>query len=50
LAKKLKELGKKYVGGIAVKENAVWYYNCSQDYEYIPGKLNKDWKKMEELF
>lgn len=50
LAKKLKELGKKFVGGIAVKENGVWYYNCSENYEYTPGKLNKDWKTMEDVF
>jgi type III restriction enzyme len=50
LAEKLKEFGKKFVGGIAIKENAVWYYNDSSDYEYIPRKLNKDWKLFETLF
>jgi len=50
LSIKLKELGKSYVGGIAVFENGVWYYNCSEEYDYAPGKLNKDWKRFEELF
>ena len=49
LAKKLKELGKKYVGGIVVKENGIWYYNDSENYKYIPGKLDKNWKKFEDL-
>ena len=47
---KLKELGKQYVGGIVVKENNVWHYNNSEEYDYYTGKLNKDWKKFEELF
>ena len=50
LAKKLKELGKKYIGGIAIKENGVWYHNDSEDYKYVPGKLDKNWKKIEDLF
>ena len=50
LAKKLKELGKKFIGGIAVFENGIWNYNCSENYEYTKGKMNKDWKKMEEVF
>ena len=49
LAKKLKEFGKKYVGGIVVKENGIWYYNDSENYKYIPGKLDKNWKKFEDL-
>jgi type III restriction enzyme len=52
LSKKLKELGKKYVGGIVVFENGVWYYNYSENYSYIKGKVgeNKNWKLFEELF
>jgi type III restriction enzyme len=50
LSLKLKDLGKNYIGGIAVFENGVWYYNNSEDYDYAPGKLNKDWKKFEDLF
>lgn len=50
LSIKLKELGKNYVGGIAVFENGVWYYNNSEEYDYAPGRLNKDWKRFEELF
>ena len=47
---KLKELGKQYVGGIVVKENNVWHYNNSEEYDYYPGKLNKNWKKFEDIF
>ncbi len=50
LAKKLKQLGKTYVGGIAVFENGVWYYNCSENYAYAPGKLGKNWMLLENLF
>jgi type III restriction enzyme len=50
LAEKLKDLGKKYVGGIAVKEGGIWHYNDSKDYKYIPGKLDKSWRKLEDLF
>jgi type III restriction enzyme len=50
LAIKLKELGRGYVGGIAVWENGVWNYNDSENYDYAPGRLNKDWKKLEDLF
>ncbi len=50
LAVKIKELGAKFVGGIVVKENGIWYYNNAKEYEYIPGRLNKNWKKMEDLF
>ena len=46
---KLKELGDKYVGGIVVLENGVWYYNSSEEYDYFPGKLNENWKRFEEL-
>lgn len=50
LSIKLKGLGKNYVGGIAVFENGVWYHNNSEEYDYAPGRLNKDWKRFEELF
>lgn len=49
LAKKLKELGKDYIGGIAIFENGTWYYNDNQDYQYTVGNLD-GWKKMEALF
>lgn len=47
---KLRKMGKNYIGGIAVFENGVWNYNESEDYDYYPGKMNKDWKKFESLF
>ncbi len=50
LSIKLKDLGKNYIGGIAVFENGVWYYSNSEEYDYAPGRLNKDWKKFEDLF
>jgi len=50
LSIRLKELGKNCIGGIVVFENGIWYYNYSEDYDYAPGKLNKDWKKFEDLF
>lgn len=50
LSKKLKELGSDYVGGIVVREGAVWHYNDSEDYSYTPGNLDKNWKQMETIF
>jgi type III restriction enzyme len=50
LSHKLKHLGKNYVGGIVIFENGIWYYNSSEEYDYSPGKLNKDWGRFEELF
>ena len=52
LTLKLKELGKGYVGGIAVFENGVWYYNGSEKYKYQKGKISQDknWQPMEKLF
>src|SRR3989344_4177334 len=47
LAEKLKTLGKKFVGGIVLKEGGIWHYNDSKDYKYIPGNLDKNWKKFE---
>lgn len=49
LVEKLKELGKNFVGGIVLKEGGIWHYNDSKDYKYIPGKLDKNWKKFEDL-
>ena len=52
LALKVKGLGKNYIGGIAVFENGVWYYNGSEKYTYQKGKISQDknWKKLEDLF
>lgn len=52
LSLKIKELGKKYVGGIVVMENKVWHYNNSESYLYSKGNLDKDknWKLLDELF
>lgn len=50
LSIKLKELGKNYVGGIAVFGNGVWHCNSSGEYDYAPGRLNKDWKRFVDLF
>ena len=50
LSIKLKSFGKDYVGGIAVFENGIWYYNDVEEYDYSPSKLNKDWKEFENLF
>jgi type III restriction enzyme len=52
LALKIKELGKNYIGGIAVFGNGVWYYNGSEKYSYQKGAIGKDknWKPMENLF
>jgi len=50
LSIKLKSFGKDYVGGIAVFENGIWYYNDVEEYDYSPNKLNNDWKKFEDLF
>jgi hypothetical protein len=52
LALKIKKLGKKFIGGMVVFENGVWYYNDSENYLYQKGKINKDknWKPFENLF
>jgi len=52
LALRLKELGKGYVGGIAVFEDGIWNYNCSEKYNYQKGKISQDknWQPMEKLF
>ena len=49
LSLKIKELGENFIGGIVVFENGIWYYNDSENYDYSPGRLNKDWKKFEDL-
>ncbi|MDD3487886.1 MAG: DEAD/DEAH box helicase family protein [Candidatus Pacebacteria bacterium] len=49
LVQRLKELGKKYIGGIVIKENAIWYYSDAENYKYTPGNLDKNWKKFEDL-
>ena len=52
LAKWVKQLGKNYVGGIAIFENGIWYCNDGSKYEYIKGKSvnsDKNWKKFEDL-
>ncbi len=53
LAKKIITLnatGLKIVGGIALQENAQWYFNCSENYQYVKGKLGEDWQLLEKLF
>jgi type III restriction enzyme len=52
LALKIKKLDKKFIGGIVVFENGVWYYNNSEKYSYKKGKINeeKNWKLFEDLF
>jgi hypothetical protein len=38
---------------VSKKDNQIWYYNDSPDYEYVKGKsvnTDKRWKKFEELF
>lgn len=51
LALKLKELGKKFIGGIAVFGNGVWNYNNSDKYNYQKGKISQDknWQPFEAL-
>jgi type III restriction enzyme len=52
LALKLNQLGKGFVGGMAVFENGVWNYNCSANYRYQKGKMSQDknWQPLEQLF
>ena len=42
--------GLSIVGGIALQENAQWYFNCSENYQYVKGKLGEDWQLLEKLF
>jgi type III restriction enzyme len=53
LQQKLKVFGKKYIGGIAVQEAGVWYYNDSPKYSFKEGQSvndSEEWKPFEELF
>jgi type III restriction enzyme len=53
LQKKLKEFGKKYVGGIVIEEGGIWYYNNATKYTFKDGQSvndSKDWKPFEDLF
>ncbi|MDO8497059.1 MAG: DEAD/DEAH box helicase family protein [bacterium] len=52
LTKWIERLGKNYVGGIAIFENGIWYYNDSTNYKYIKGKsvnTDKRWREFENL-
>lgn len=52
LQAKLKQFGKKFVGGIAIEEAGVWYYNDSARYSFKDGQSvndSKDWKPFEDL-
>lgn len=50
LSLKMDSLGKKFVGGIVVFENGIWYYNDSTEYVYPMKNSDKNWKKFEDLF
>ncbi|MCE8163962.1 MAG: DEAD/DEAH box helicase family protein [Candidatus Moeniiplasma glomeromycotorum] len=55
LQEKLQEFrekhSKKFIGGIVVKENEIWYYNDSPNYSKGQSvNDNKDWKPFEDLF
>ncbi|MDO8604378.1 MAG: hypothetical protein Q7K40_03200 [bacterium] len=53
LQQKLKVFGKKFIGGIAVQEAGVWYYNDSPKYSFKEGQSvndSKEWKPFEDLF
>ncbi len=49
LAKKIKNLGKSFVGGITIYENGTWYYNNNEDYKYKIGNL-VSWEMLEDIF
>jgi len=49
LAARLKKMGANYLGGIIVKENGIWHINQAPDYEYTPGKLSSNWKRLIEV-
>lgn len=34
----------RYVGGIVIHENALWYVNASRNYTFARGALGKDWE------
>ncbi|MBI2612810.1 DEAD/DEAH box helicase family protein [Candidatus Kaiserbacteria bacterium] len=53
LQAKIKEFGKKYLGGIAIEEAGVWYCNDSSEYTFKGGQSvndSKGWKPFETLF
>jgi type III restriction enzyme len=53
LQERLKTFGKKYIGGIVVKEAGIWYYNDSPKYSLKNGQSVNDgagWKPFESLF
>lgn len=53
LQKKLKEFGKKYIGGIVVEEAGLWYCNNSTSYTFKEGQSvndSKEWVSFEDLF
>ncbi|HEY4520066.1 MAG TPA: DEAD/DEAH box helicase family protein [Candidatus Paceibacterota bacterium] len=53
LQQKLKGFGKKFIGGIAVQEAELWYYNNRPKYSFKDGQSvndSKDWKPFEDLF
>lgn len=50
---RLKKLGKKFIGGIAIQEGQVWYLNNKEHYTYVEGQSvndNADWINFEKLF
>jgi type III restriction enzyme len=50
---KLKQFGKKYIGGIVIQEAGLWYYNSSSEYSFRDGQSVNDsrsWKPFEALF
>ena len=51
LHKRIEELNKvssiKYVGGIVIKANGLWYLQCQKEYKYNPNDLNiSGWKSL----
>lgn len=53
LQTKVKQFGKKFIGGITIQEAGVWYYNNSPKYSFKDGQSvndSKDWKPFEDLF
>jgi len=53
LQAKLKQFGKKFVGGIAVQEAGLWYYNDSPKYSFRERQSvndSKEWRPFEDLF
>ena len=49
LAQRLQALGDQFIGGIVLKENGVWHINSAANYAYTPGKLNLDWKLLQDV-